>query len=254
MGIYFLGGLQMASAKSIDIHTSKINSLWDNRVNLKNTDIAQQYPYQRCFENASKKYQIPVEILIALARGESNFNASVKSKSNAYGVMQILWPSTAKHLGINSLSELLKPCVNIMAGAKYLKELLTRYNDNLHLAMAAYNYGPGRIKKFMHKSGMPNGAIWYSHYIYEHYLSIVDRQHNMPKSQIYKPNNQIVLLKFNQAYRAKGFVDYLKQQNKYLKVEWFKTPLSSYHIVLRYENKKDLIKSKKILLKQGFKV
>ena len=80
--------------------------------------------------------------------------------------MQILWPDTARHLGIYRLSQLYDPCTNIDAGARYLKELLGNYDDNLHLALAAYNYGPSRIAK--DGFNIPSGAEWYSGYIYRH--------------------------------------------------------------------------------------
>ena len=87
--------------------------------------------------------------------------------------MQILWPQTAKHLGIDQLEALYDPCTNILAGAKYLRELLDRYNGNLHLTLAAYNYGPGRIRKNSNSDSIPRGAQWYSSYIFHHLKHIL---------------------------------------------------------------------------------
>ena len=276
-----------ANAKSTSIKTAQMNNLWAASSPLNNQSTAESYPHQTCFKRAAQKYDIPVEILLALARGESNFKATAKSKSNAYGVMQILWPSTAKHLGVDSLAKLLQPCTNIDAGSRYLKELLTRYDGNVHLAMAAYNYGPGRIKKHMSSSGMPNGAIWYSQYIYDHYQTIAKRQAETqtaplqvaalstplalalvpssedrikvlpkPVSQLkqwhYKPDNQQVLLSFNQPYRAKGFTDYLRKKNSTLKIDWFKISSNEFNVVLRYDDSQDLSRSRLILKQHGF--
>lgn len=88
---------------------------------------------------AALEYGLPESLLLAVARGESDCEARARSRANAHGVMQILWPDTAKHLGINRLSDLYEPCTNIDAGARYLKELLARYDGNVHLALAAYN-------------------------------------------------------------------------------------------------------------------
>ena len=108
---------------------------------------AYTFPHATCFRAAALAHGLPESLLLAVARGESDFDARARSHANAHGVMQILWPQTARHLGIDRLSELYEPCTNIDAGARYLKELLARYDGNLHLSLAAYNYGPGRIAK-----------------------------------------------------------------------------------------------------------
>ena len=61
------------------------------------------YPYAHCFESAARKYDLPLTLLLAVARGESNFNPMAKSDRNCHGVMQIQWPGTARHLGIYRL-------------------------------------------------------------------------------------------------------------------------------------------------------
>ncbi len=108
---------------------------------------AYTFPHATCFSVAALEYGLPESLLLAIARGESDFDATARSRANAHGVMQILWPGTARHLGIHRLSDLYEPCTNIDAGARYFKELLERYDGNVHLALAAYNYGPGRIAK-----------------------------------------------------------------------------------------------------------
>ena len=54
-------------------------------------------------------------------------------------------PSRHGISGFTGLSQLYDPCTNIDAGARYLREMIDRYNGNVHLALAAYNYGPQRI-------------------------------------------------------------------------------------------------------------
>ena len=85
---------------------------------------AYRFPFSSCFSTAALQYNLPETLLLAVARGESDFEATARSRANAHGVMQILWPDTAKHLGIHRLSELYDPCTNIDAGARYLRELL----------------------------------------------------------------------------------------------------------------------------------
>jgi len=102
-------------------------------------------PYGYCFKDASQKYAIPVVLLQAVVATESNWNPRARSHANAHGLMQIQWPGTARHLGVRRVSQLYQPCTNIKLGARYLRELLDRYNNDERRALAAYNYGPGRI-------------------------------------------------------------------------------------------------------------
>ena len=115
-------------------------------------------PYSSCFERSGKTHRIAPDLLKAVAATESNFNPNARSHANAHGVMQIQWPGTAKHLGVRRLAELYSPCKNIELGARYLRELLDKYANNERRALAAYNYGPGRIKA---KGTLPKGAQKY---------------------------------------------------------------------------------------------
>ncbi len=130
------------------------------------TRPALDFPYAHCFKRAATAHGLPETLLVAVARGESDFKPRARSKANAYGLMQILWPDTAKHLGLEQLSEVLDPCTNVDAGARYLKELQQRYDGDLNRTLAAYNYGPGRIP--VTGGRLPDGAIWYSAYIMRH--------------------------------------------------------------------------------------
>ena len=123
-----------------------LDALWADYANSRSSlEPAYRFPHSTCFKAAALQYGLPETLLIAVARGESDFDPTARSRANAHGVMQILWPGTARHLGIHRLSELYEPCTNIDAGARYLQELLGTYDGNLHLALAAYNYGPSRI-------------------------------------------------------------------------------------------------------------
>ncbi len=84
--------------------------------------------------------------------------------------MQIQWPGTAKHLGVGRVSQLYKPCTNINLGAQYLRELLDRYDDDERRALAAYNYGPGRIGT---SGPIPRGADKYVATVRQHRESLL---------------------------------------------------------------------------------
>jgi len=136
---------------------------------LKNpAKIEVRYPFKDCFQSTARKEQIPVSLLVAVARGESNMNPMAISKKNAMGLMQIRWPLNAKELGFTKKEELFDACKNIDAGGRYIKQLLQRYKGDLYRTLAAYNYGPGRISS---KGSIPDGAKQYVDYIYDKYKS-----------------------------------------------------------------------------------
>lgn len=96
------------------------------------------------FEKASKKYNVPVNLLKAIANAESDFNPKAVSKAGAQGIMQLM-PGTAKELGVTDPFD---PEQNIMGGSKYISDLLKRYNGDTKLALAAYNAGMNNVKKY----------------------------------------------------------------------------------------------------------
>ena len=96
------------------------------------------------FQRAAERYQVPVNLLKAVAKAESGFNPNAVSPAGAEGVMQLM-PATAAGLGvINSFD----PEQNIMGGAHYLSGMLKRYDGDVTLTLAAYNAGSGNVKKY----------------------------------------------------------------------------------------------------------
>lgn len=96
------------------------------------------------FNRASEKYQVPVNLLKAVAKTESNFDPNAVSHCGAVGVMQLM-PSTAAGLGVTDPKD---PEQNIMGGAKYLSQMLDRYDGDIKLCLAAYNAGAGNVAKY----------------------------------------------------------------------------------------------------------
>jgi membrane-bound lytic murein transglycosylase F len=114
------------------------------------TDIAGAIsPYDRLFKKAAEETGIDWRLLAAVAYTESRFDPKAKSEWGAVGLMQVL-PSTAKDLGVTGKLE--DPAVNILAGARYLKRLVTLFEkaeieqrQRIRFAVAAYNAGIGHI-------------------------------------------------------------------------------------------------------------
>jgi len=215
------------------------------------------FPYDHCFKSAAQKYDLPVSLLLAVARGESDFNPRARSDRNCHGLMQIQWPATAKHLGIYRLAALYEPCTNIRAGAKYLRELMDRYDQNLHLTLAAYNYGPNRIRRDAGPDGIPQGAQWYSGYIY-HHLEYVTRggvaesvAGAADKGPIYGREKRLAIITFSRPYRASAFYRHLQKQAPALNLDWYRVGLGRFQVVMLYTDKKGLEAGRKKLRNLG---
>ena len=217
-------------------------------------DPAYVFPYSSCFGAAAAEHKLPLTLLLAVARGESDFEATARSRANAHGVMQILWPVTAKHLGIHRLSELYDPCTNIEAGARYLRELVDRYDGNLHLALAAYNYGPNRIP--LNAEKIPEGASWYSGYIYRH-LNYVLGDVSRPRSvagSLYSELGQSTLLTFGEPYRAAAFIERLERAAPELNLDWFRRGTGEFEVVMSYADRDEFDRHALSLRNAGFRV
>jgi hypothetical protein len=231
------------------------NAAWQNYLaNDTHIEPSYRFPHASCFKVAALTHDLPHTLLLAVARGESDFEPTARSKANAHGVMQILWPTTANHLGIYRLSELYDPCTNIDAGARYLKELMGHYGGNVHLALAAYNYGPERISKNGH--GIPSGAEWYSGYIYRHLNYVLGDKRTKPKSgeHLYSELGRSTLVSFGEPYRAEAFVTNLEQRSPDLRLDWFRKGVGKFAVVLIYENRDDFDKSAGLLQQVGFRL
>jgi len=249
------GLLLIVLAMTADASKTDLDSQWAGYATAQTTiEPAYTFPYATCFKATALQYDLPETLLLAIARGESDFEATARSRANAHGVMQILWPGTANHLGINRLSELYDPCTNIDAGARYLKELMQKYDGNMHLSLAAYNYGPGRIPTSGY--GVPSGAEWYSGYIYRH-LNYVLGNGTVRKpvpDTLYSDIGQSTLLTFGEPYRAEAFIERLEEKAPDLSLDWFRRGTGEFEVVLTYASREEFDSSARELRSAGFRI
>ena len=216
------------------------------------TRPALDFPYAHCFTRAAAAHELPETLLLAVARGESDFKPRARSKANAYGLMQILWPGTAKHLGLEQLSEVLDPCTNVDAGARYLKELQQRYDGDLYRTLAAYNYGPSRIP--VSGGRLPAGATWYSAYILRHLDYVLNGSSKVrsgTKRQRYAGQGRLFMIHFSRPYRAAAFVDRLQPGFGELRLDWFRLADGGFDVVMLYANEAERKRGRKLLDKMG---
>lgn len=114
---------------------------------------------------AASEYKIPEDIIYAVIWVESRFNPQAISPVGAKGLMQLM-PSTAKYLAEcieweKSINEF-KPEFNILAGSYYIARLIEQFDGNVELALAAYNAGPTKVRRWLKEGGLPPVSIEYA--------------------------------------------------------------------------------------------
>jgi len=237
---FYLEARSWGRLKDPGLSEAEIRQGWrDFQKIMDSAGVKGNYPFMACFEKAARKYGISLPLLLAIARGESNFDPEAKSIKDCYGVMQIQWPDTGNDLGIYLKSQLLLPCVNIDAGAKYLSWLLKRYNDDTFLAVAAYNYGPNAVSA----GHVPEGARWYAAYIHRHLRFVITKR--------YEKTGRLLLIEFTFYRNAADFAAYLKGQVKGLPIEVFKSRKYTYDIWLTVRSFPERDKYLKLLWKKA---
>jgi len=105
-------------------------------------------PYAEIIAAAAEAHGVDPLLVRALIQVESGYRPRARSPRGAMGLMQLM-PSTAREYNVRHPFE---PKANIEAGIKHLKTLIDRFGDDVGLALAAYNAGPGAVEKF---NGIP---------------------------------------------------------------------------------------------------
>lgn len=145
------GGIQAAESRmrSLEAMVSSLNptptqtSAFQNVLRQQKTG-PRQLSFEPMIQAFSAQHEIDPALVSALVKQESGFNPQAISKAGAMGLMQLM-PGTAKGLGV---IDPMDPAQNLEGGIRHLKGLLSRYNGNIPLALAAYNAGAGAVAKY----------------------------------------------------------------------------------------------------------
>lgn len=110
---------------------------------------------------AARAEQVPVSLLLGVAKQESRFQSSVRSVVGAAGLLQLM-PETAAELAGRPLSEaeLDDPGRNALLGGRYLRDLLQRWNGDPLLAVASYNAGPNAVARWLDNRRPAIPEVW----------------------------------------------------------------------------------------------
>lgn len=120
------------------------NALQTNPRTTAGINSTKQLPYNNEVIIAANETALEPALIHAVIAVESKHNAHAISKKGAYGLMQLM-PATAQRFKVLDKNDVHQ---NILAGAKYLRELLTLFNGDLKLSLAAYNAGPAAVQKY----------------------------------------------------------------------------------------------------------
>ena len=110
------------------------------------TEVQPKLTPQELITRAAVRAGLPPEIVHSIAKAESGYQPNAISPKGAIGLMQLM-PATAAELNVDPYD----PAQNAEAGAKYLRDLLLKYEHDPHQvskAVAAYNAGPGAVDKY----------------------------------------------------------------------------------------------------------
>lgn len=114
------------------------------------------FPYRESILQHSREFRLDPNLVVAVVRVESKFRPNAESPRGAKGLMQLM-PDTAqwaaRQMGIEYVErDLFNPDYNLTVGCWYLSSLLHEFDNNVYLALAAYNGGRGNVQEWLRQT------------------------------------------------------------------------------------------------------
>lgn len=121
--------------------------------------------YASTIDSVAKKNKLPRALVHAVITAESAYDPNAVSRAGAVGLMQLM-PGTAERYGVRNRKD---PAANVAGGTRYLRDLLKMFDNNLVLALAAYNAGENAVIKYGHKIPPYEETQTYVQRVLKHY-------------------------------------------------------------------------------------
>jgi len=145
-GVGFLSGMEsLINFQRLSLQESQIVDKYASQQHYTLSDKAEKTGsvINRLIDRVAEKVSLAPELIHSVVSAESDYNPTAVSHAGAQGLMQLM-PGTAAELGVKDSFD---PAQNLMAGSKYLKQLLDKYDGDLDHALAAYNWGQGNVDR-----------------------------------------------------------------------------------------------------------
>lgn len=175
---------------SLDRPVTSISQDNINRKKIQSHPV-RRFDFDTIIQAIATQENLHPHLLHAVVRAESGYRPHAVSSAGARGLMQLM-PATAKRFQVKNI---LDPMENLRGGARYLRHLLDLFDNDLHLALAAYN--AGEYTPALRKGQIPSNAET-RRFVRKVQLYIMDEQSRQSKPRTHSPNiNKEISLALN---------------------------------------------------------